>query len=718
MEHIRFDAGEMTLIIACVAGQPPHFVYWGKRLSGAVTADDVASIGQRQAAHGCEAVPIAPSIAMEPGLGLLGLHGFAAHRGGRDWGSLFGVVNVKKNGGSAVIETNDPRTKLTLTYTINCDPKTGLIELTSQLTNNGDAPLTIDHMATACLPIPSHMTDIIGFSGRWANEFQRERLKRFSGCYLRENRRGKTSHDSFPAVMLCADTTREQAGEAYGLHLAWSGNHRLRVDSLNDGQLFASAGALFFPGEMQLAPGESYHSPAIIAAYSSSGLSALSRQFHDHVRQNLLRPETRARPRPVHYNSWEAVYFFHNIDQLKAIADKAANLGVERFVLDDGWFGSRRNDTAGLGDWTVSDAVYPGGLKPLIDHVTALGMEMGLWFEPEMVNPDSDLFRAHPDWVLQIDGVEQVPFRNQYVLDISRPEVSDYLFDCIDAILSEYNIGYIKWDMNRDLNHPGGRSGHARAHAQVEALYRLMDRVRAAHPKVEIESCCSGGGRADMGILAHSDRIWTSDSNDALDRQDIQRGASYFLPLCVLGSHVGPRHCHITGRTLSIEMRCATALMGHMGTELNLLTEAESDLAIMKQAITLYKTHRQLLHDGDLYRLDTEAHINAVGVVAADKAEALFSIAYLTGHKATLPGKLQFDGLDPAQKYRVRLIWPVGWQAVRPPAITDHLDLTGEGNEISGEALMGAGMQLPLSFPETVLLFHLAAAHTCTDRAA
>jgi alpha-galactosidase len=707
MDHIRFDAGEMTLMVACAAGEPPRFAYWGKRLSAGVGFDDILILSTRQGAHGNENVNVVPSLALEPGIGLMGPSGLSAHRHGKDWGSRFLVDHVAMDGQIVTIKASDARTQIALEYRIDCEAATGLLQIAATLTNNGDTPLAVDAMATTCLPIPQNMTDIIGFSGRWSGEFRRERLARFSGGYLRENKRGRTSHDSFPAVILCADNTREQSGEAYALHLAWSGNHTIRVDSISDGRVFASMGSLLFPGEIMLGRGESFASPAIIAGYSASGLSALSRQFHSHVRNNLLSPVVKDRPRPVHYNSWEAVYFDHDLGRLMEMADKAAAIGIERFVLDDGWFGSRRDDTSGLGDWTVSDAVYPGGLKPLIDHVTGLGMEMGIWFEPEMINPDSDLYRAHPDWVLRLEGVEQIPFRHQFVLDISRQEVSDYLFGQIDAILTEYNIGYIKWDMNRDLNHPGGELGVPRAHAQVAALYALIDRIRAAHPAVEIESCASGGGRADMGILAHTDRIWTSDTNDAIDRQNIQRGASYFLPLNVMGSHVGPQHCHVTGRTLSMAMRAATALMGHMGAELNLLTEPDADLEQLKAAIALYKVHRGLLHSGDHYRLDTPPYLNAFGIVAKDKSEALFSLAYLTGHHTTMPTQLTLDGLDPLARYRIHLVWPAAWKPVISPCIIDAMGLNADGSVYSGEALMRIGKQLPLSFPETVLLFYL-----------
>jgi alpha-galactosidase len=707
MDHIRFDAGEMTLMVACTAGDPPRFVYWGKRLSAAVSFSEVADLATRQGAHGNENVNIVPSISLEPGVGLMGLGGLDAHRAGQDWGSRFVVDDVILDTGKAVIRASDPRTRLGIEYIIDCDGSAGLLQVATTLTNNAAGPLNIDMMATACLPIPQEMTEIIGFSGRWSGEFRRERIARFSGTYLRENKRGRSSHDSFPAIILCEQATCEQSGEAFGLHLAWSGSHTIRVDTISDGRVFASMGAYLFPGEIILAAGEVYASPAIVAGYSNSGLSALSRQFHSHVRENLLSPAVLSRPRPVHYNSWEAVYFDHDIPRLMEIADKAAAIGVERFVLDDGWFGSRRDDTSGLGDWTVSADVYPAGLKPLVDHVTGLGMEMGIWFEPEMVNPDSDLFRAHPDWVLGIAGVDQIPFRHQYLLDISRPEVSDYLFDCIDAVLTEYAIGYIKWDMNRDLNHPGGTGGEPRGRAQVTALYALLARIRAAHPNVEIESCASGGGRADMGILAHTDRIWTSDTNDAIDRQDIQRGASYFLPLNVLGAHVGPQHCHVTGRTLSMAMRSATALMGHMGIELNLLTEPEKDLTELKSAVAFYKAHRNLLHSGDMYRLDTASYLNAFGIVAADKSEALFSVAFLTGHSRTLPMRICFDGLDPAARYALSLAWPINWRPVISPCVLDAINADADGAIFSCDALMHAGMQLPLSLPETVLLFHL-----------
>jgi alpha-galactosidase len=709
MDCFRIDTHSSTLVVACSIGSPPSFLYWGAPLPSQVDAKHLIALAARQGAPGTPDVALPPSLAMEPGLGFGGPIGFSAHRLGKDWGSIFLVTAVTASSTSLHLICKDAQTELQLDYRIVVDPLTGTFTLGTVLTNSGTDTLDLVEMATACLPVPQSMHEIIGFTGRWAYEFHRERISRFSGTYLRENRRGRTSHDSFPALILCDRQTTEANGQAYGFHLAWSGNHRLRVDSLYDGRVFVSLGALLLAGELRLEAGARFVAPDIVASYSGNGLSGLSGNFHTHVRSNLLRASTRCKPRPVHYNTWEAVYFNHDLARLKLLATKAAELGVERFVLDDGWFGARRHDKAGLGDWVVSRDVYPQGLKPLVDHVTGLGMEMGIWFEPEMVNPDSDLFRAHPDWVLGIKGTPQVAFRGQLVLDIARREVSDYLFAQIDAVLSENDIGYIKWDMNRDHNHPGNHEGFPASLAQVRALYELLDRVRHKHPHIEIESCASGGGRADYGVLAHTDRVWTSDSNDAIDRQAIQRGASHFLPLEVMGAHVGPRRCHITGRTLSMAIRAGTAIMGHMGLELNLFDEKQADLDELKSAIALYKNHRDLLHSGTFVRLDTPTHLNCVGVICVEQTQALFSVAYLKSQLEVLPDRVHFLGLNAQLNYRIQLVWPHGSSSSPVHSIVEALDLLGAGAIFSGAALIHLGLQLPLCKPETVLLFYVQA---------
>jgi len=353
--------------------------------------------------------------------------------------------------------------------------------------------------------------------------------------------------------------------------------------------------------------------------------------------------------------------------------------------------------------WTVDYKIYPDGLSPVIDHVNSLGMEFGIWFEPEMVNPDSDLYRAHPDWVLGSQNNEQLSFRNQLVLDLTRSEVVEYLYKAIDDILVEYpTIKYIKWDMNRDINHAGNFDGKPAVHQQTLALYRLIDRIKAAHPGLEIESCSSGGARVDYGVLAHTDRVWTSDSNDALDRLEIQRGCSFFFPSSVMGAHVGPRDCHITGRNVSIEMRAAVSMFGHMGIEMDPRELNDHEYNALKAAIALHKEHREFIHSADLYRLDSDDLSINFGLIDEQKTKALFAYNSVRETPRTAPNKLRFVGLDADAQYTLNLVWPVKFEEYRPSSIA-----AVNGQTFTGEALMQFGLQMPISFPQTSLIFEL-----------
>ncbi|MEP6199859.1 MAG: alpha-galactosidase, partial [Marinomonas sp.] len=324
------------------------------------------------------------------------------------------------------------------------------------------------------------------------------------------------------------------------------------------------------------------------------------------------------------------------------------------------------------------------------------------------VNPDSDLYRAHPDWVLGVDGVEPIPSRNQLTLDLTRKEVCDYLFERITALVSEYAIDYIKWDMNRDTHFPGSE-GRAVMNRQTHALYALFERIRTTHPDLEIESCASGGGRADFGILRHADRVWTSDNNDARARQKIIHGASHFLPLRVLGNHVGPATCHVTGRTFTMAFRVASSLLGHMGLELDLRKESEADLETLKAGIALHKQHRSLIHNGRFVRLTCDASINAMGCVAEDCSEALFSYAKLEEETATLPSRLRFAHLNPDSHYRLRIVWPLTNPTISSPSIIEAAELFKQGALFNGAVLMQHGIQPPLIHPDTALIYHLQA---------
>lgn len=698
----RLD-GRTTSLIVAVEGGVPTIAYWGPRLADDADPAALALLGAREEAPGSPAI-VAP-VALTPlaGQGFPGRPGLSMHRAGRDWAIFATITAIHRATGAITIESRDDTCGVALTHRLALDPAGDVLVASTELRNTGDGVIDLAALAAPVVPLPGFVTRLIGFEGRWAGEFQRHEMARPPGQWLRENRRGRTSHDSFPAIVATEPGTTERHGRAYGFHLGWSGNHRIGVETLADARAQVAMEALLFPGEIRLAPGETYRTPALFASVADHGLTALSRAFHDHLRARPDHARLRAKPRPVHYNSWEAIYFDHDPATLMALADRAAAVGAERFVLDDGWFLGRRDDRAGLGDWRVDPAIYPDGLDPLIAHVTGLGMEFGLWVEPEMVNPDSDLYRAHPDWALATPPAPVMAFRNQLVLDFGRAEVRDHLFDAVDALLRAHAIAYVKWDMNRDLSQPGGADGRAAADAHVRGLYAVLDRLRAAHPAVEIESCASGGGRADYGVLARTDRVWTSDSNDALDRLAIQRGASHFLAPELLGAHVGPANCHITGRRLSMALRVQTAMFGHMGMELDLRTLDAAETRELAAGIALHKAHRGLIHAGDMVRLDAADGVIAFAVVARDRGEALLSYTQIAEPRAAFPAPLRLADLDPAADYRVALVWPTALP-VRSPLVAAWRD----GMIVRGEMLMAAGFQPPRLHPETGFVLHLS----------
>jgi alpha-galactosidase len=410
-------------------------------------------------------------------------------------------------------------------------------------------------------------------------------------------------------------------------------------------------------------------------------------------------------------NTWEAVYFDHRLERLTELADVAARLGVERFVLDDGWFGNRRDDTAGLGDWHVAVDVWPDGLQPLISHVRALGMEFGLWVEPEMVNPDSDLFRAHPDWVLSGSGAPgRLPeaWRHQQVLDLANPDCHAFIRDRLDALLSDHDIAFLKWDHNRDLIE-AGHAGRPGVHAQTLAVYRLLDELRERHPGVEIESCASGGGRVDLGILARTDRVWASDTNDALERQPIQRWTQLLVPPELVGTHVGPPRSHTTGRVHGLAFRVATALFGHFGIEWDIASASAGEQEALAEAIAFYRRMRPLLHGGQVVRADhpdPAAYLH--GVVAADRAEALFAYVQLTASAFETPGLARLPGLDPDRAYRVEPVAVAGEPETKQATAPAWLEAGGV--TLGGRSLAEVGLPLPVLRPEQALLLHVRGA--------
>ena len=468
----------------------------------------------------------------------------------------------------------------------------------------------------------------------------------------------------------------------------------LLAEVLADGRKYLQLGELQMAGEICLEPGGSYSTPEVVATYSSRGLTPASWNFHRNVRLNSPKQKSFS-PRKVLLNTWEAVYFDHDEAKLKQLADLAASVGVERFVLDDGWFGGRRNDKSSLGDWWVSAEIYPNGLASLISHVQNLGMDFGIWVEPEMVNEDSDLFRAHPDWALVSPDYEPVRSRNQLVLNLAHEPAYQYVFTKLDSLLSDNKITFIKWDMNRPHVQATLHGGAAGTHEQTLALYKLIDQLRAAHPNIEIESCSSGGGRIDHEILRRTDRVWTSDCIDPYRRQKIQRGASMFIPNEVMGAHIGAEKAHTTGRVHSLDFRGLSAVFGHLGLELDLSKCSDGELKAISQIIAWHKEHRELLHSGDAVRFDCESASQiSHGVYAVDRTEAIISVAQLAKEHEGDMRVLRLPGLDTDRKYRVS-------------TFDANFAASHDVGEFTGKQLEVDGLNLPSMRPESGTIYHL-----------
>jgi alpha-galactosidase len=641
----------------------------------------------------------------EHATGWFGRPGLSGHRlaspggqpaAGRDWSARFRPARVvRQDVTSARIEAVDEVAGLALVTEIEAVPG-GAIRGRHTLTNTGRQPYVVDSLEIV-FPLPGEAAETLDFTGRWAAERVPQRRVVADGLWLREGRRGHTGHDSAMVVVAGQAGFGFGAGRVWGLHVAWSGNTVHRVERLPAGLATIGGGELLLPGEVTLEAGESYATPWVFLAAAADGLDGLAALFHGYLRSLPAHP---AAPRPVNLNVWEAVTFDHDLARLTSIADIAADLGVERFVLDDGWFHGRRDATAGLGDWWVDETVWPAGLHPLVDHVRARGMQFGLWFEPEMVNPDSDLYRAHPDWILSTGDRVPALQRDQLVLDLTRPEVFGYLLDRMDTLLAEYDISCVKWDHNRFLVDAGSsaRAGAPAVHAQTLAFYGLLDELRRRHPGVEWESCSSGGGRVDLGVLERAERIWVSDMTDALARQSIQRWTGQLVPPEYCGAHVSAPFAHQTGRHLPLAMRAGTALFGHFGIEWDLTTADQASLDELAGWVRLYKAHRALIHSGRVTRADSpDGTAFLHGVVAADRSAALMSYVQLDEPVATRAVPLRVPGLDPDSRYRVTNVTPDSGRPLRAVPVLPGIAIPG--------ALFGdIGVAIPVQHPYAPLI--------------
>ncbi|WP_433191086.1 alpha-galactosidase [Actinoallomurus sp. CA-150999] len=569
------------------------------------------------------------------------------------------------------------------------------------------------------LPLPRRADEILDFTGKWCRERAPQRRPLAFGGHVREVRRGKPGHDSPYLMVAGVPGFGFRYGEVWGVHVAWSGNQRYLVERLPEGAGVHAAvlggGELLKPGEIALSPGETYRTPVCYFAWSDAGLDGLADRFHDMLRARSAHPSG---PRPLTLNTWEAVYFDHDLDRLTALADRAAEIGVERLVLDDGWFRGRRDDTAGLGDWFVDEKVWPHGLTPLVDHVHGLGIQFGLWFEPEMINLESRVAREHPDWILGPSAGLGSPSRHQYVLNLADERAWSYVLERVDAIVGRYAIDYVKWDHNRDLHEAVFRDAtgadRPAVHAQTVALYRLLDALKERHPALEIESCAGGGGRVDLGILARTDRVWASDCNDPVERQAIQLWTGQLLPPELVGAHVGPAEAHTTLRVTADSFRLITALFGHAGIEADLTQCSPEDLERLAAWAALYREFRPLLHHGRVVRADTGDDATILhGVVARDRTSALYCWARLATSPAAQSGRVRLPGLDAAGDYRVRVRTDVGHPSAHhaaPPAWVAQA--TDEWTALPGAVLSRTGVPMPTLNPEQAMLIEVRAVTT------
>jgi alpha-galactosidase len=679
-----------------------EIVHWGTALGEVSNIASYSKAAMEPVAHAELDDPMYQSIWRENSRGNTGLPALLGHSNGKRFSQKFEIVSAEQNSTSATITGRDDHAQLEVKNVYRF-LGAGVLGVSQTITNLGGDSFVLNEL-NVFMPLPDQVAESMDFTGRWVNERQLQRREIQPGQFVREEREGRSSHDYTIMQYAMTRGAGYQTGEVWGLGIMFSGNSKHIIERQQSGRTFIAAGELILPGEIILQAGESFTSPEVAAVYSGNGIDGTTNRIYSWLRSRPNHP-TNIRPRPLTLNVWEAVYFDHDLAKLSELADVAAAVGVERFVLDDGWFGSRRDDHRGLGDWVVSKDVWPNGLGPLIEKVHASGMEFGLWFEGEMLNADSDVYRAHPDWILKVGDRVPPEGRHQHVLDITNPAAYQHLFDQVDAVLSENDIAYIKWDHNKFILEPAHDDAPA-VHKQTEAIYRFFDELKQRHPGLEIESCASGGGRIDLGMAQHADRFWTSDCNDAADRQRIQRYTQFAIPPELLGSHIGPTKAHTTLRVHELSFRAVTALFGHAGLEWDITQCSSEELEHLKTWASYYKQNRNLLHSGSMIRVDRVDETSFVhGVVSKDQSKAIFAYVTLGTQGGSRPAGIRFAGLDDARNYRVRAVFPAGEPKYLQRAGVQWFD----GVELSGSALQSMGLRAPILFPDNAFLIEIEA---------
>ena len=527
--------------------------------------------------------------------------------------------------------------------------------------NAGDQAVSLDGVLSACLDMDNEDFEVLSLHGSWARERHMERVPLGYGSYVTESVRGESSHQDHPFLALLSKNCTQTVGEVYAMHFIYSGNFLAKAQRCQHDTVRMVMGIHPTNFRWRLEPGEQFQAPEVVCVYSDEGLGKMTRMFHDLYRTHLIRSSYLHQTRPVLVNSWEAAYFDFDTEQLLSLAKQSAELGIEMLVMDDGWFGRRNSDEGSLGDWTVNEEKLKGGLKYLSDEVHALGMKFGIWFEPEMISPDSELYRRHPDWALQLKDRCGSLCRAQYVLDLSRPEVVDYVYECVAAVLRHARIDYVKWDMNRQLTDigssylPAERQGEL-SHRHTLAVYELQERLTREFPELLLENCSGGGARFDPGMLYYSPQIWCSDDTDAIERLAIQEGTQLLYPLSTIGAHVSDCPNHTVGRVTPFETRGIVALAGTFGYELDTRKISEEDRAQIPEQIAAYKKYAPLIREGDYYRIASyqdNHRYDCYEIVSKDRTEAAVFFIQVLHEPNYRSRKLRLQGLDRGTLYEV-----------------------------------------------------------------
>jgi alpha-galactosidase len=615
-------------------------------------------------------------------------------------------VSQEIRGDTLVIRLKDIEYDLFVNLLYTVFPREDVIRKQAEIQNHTSQALDVESAQSGVWYVPrGEGYRLTYLTGRWAGETQLTREPIHPGKVVLESRRGNTSHQLNPWFAIDAGGDADEAhGRVWFGALGWSGNWKLVVeDTPATHQVRVTGGYNDFDFCWPLKPGESLSTPRYYGGFSSQGFAAASRLLHRFERDEILPDHVHPHVRPVLYNSWEATLFNVNEAGQKQLAERAAKIGVELFVMDDGWFGQRNNDRAGLGDWTVNRQKFPNGLKPLISYVNSLGMDFGLWFEPEMVNPDSDLYRKHPDWVMNFPGRPRSQARNQLVLNMARDDVKEYIFTVLDRMLSENNIKYIKWDMNRHFSEPGWPEVPVPEQKEiwvkyVRNVYEIIDRLRAKHPNLEIESCSGGGGRVDLGILERVNEVWTSDNTEAFDRLRIQEGFSFAYAPKIMSAWVTDVP-NMNGRSTPLKFRFLVAMQGVLGVGANLHKWSPEDFALATQMVGYYKSIRATVQQGDLYRLFSprQGELTANEYVSADGQQAVL-FAFLHSQQFLRPAAtILLRGLEENARYRIKTIDD---KLIVAPGVS-----VAEG--VSGSFLMHHGLNLNLreDYDSTLVIF-------------